>query len=173
VHRIDADDVIEFVNDEWLAFAEENWNAEDAARVVGTSFWDHIMGLDVRELYRTLLRRLRETGGVATLPYRCDSPDTIRRFELEMRWLSGGKIRFTSTIAEEAPREPVVLLDQWQLRSNELIVMCSWCKRVRTNGWVEPAEAVRELALFEEPPLPRISHGICPACKQATLAAAR
>lgn len=48
--------------------------------------------------------------------------------------------------------------------SNELLQMCSWCKRVALPDWVEAEEAVSRLKVFETELLPRITHAICPAC---------
>jgi len=49
--------------------------------------------------------------------------------------------------------------------------MCSWCKRVPDGSgrWLEVEEAVAELGLMAGPHLPRVSHGICPACGKAIL----
>ena len=44
--------------------------------------------------------------------------------------------------------------------------MCAWCKKADVGGWVEVEEAVRRLQLFDQARLPRITHGVCPACKE-------
>jgi hypothetical protein len=47
--------------------------------------------------------------------------------------------------------------------------MCGWCKRTQlpTGRWVEIEEAVEELGLFEDSPLPGVTHGICLPCHEA------
>ena len=57
------------------------------------------------------------------------------------------------------------LLDPSVRRNTEFVVVCSWCKRVKTSGeWLEVEEAVRQLSLFYADDLPRISHGTCVDC---------
>lgn len=50
-------------------------------------------------------------------------------------------------------------------RSEEFVIICSWCKLVEVeSGWLEVEEAIDKLGLFDEPVLPRISHGCCSPC---------
>ena len=50
--------------------------------------------------------------------------------------------------------------------SDEILVICSFCKRIRVEEaqWVEVEEAVRLLELNEAWPLPQLSHSVCEAC---------
>jgi hypothetical protein len=59
------------------------------------------------------------------------------------------------------------LLDPNFPRTEELLTMCAWCKKVKAVGWVEVEEVVRQRQLFDRPRLPKITHGICPACRTA------
>jgi hypothetical protein len=58
VHRIDADDVIVFVDEEWRALAREN-GAPALPEAVGRPLWESIAGVDVRDVYRSMLDRVR------------------------------------------------------------------------------------------------------------------
>jgi hypothetical protein len=46
----------------------------------------------------------------------------------------------------------------------QLLVACAWCERIKLDGWVEPAAALRQLRTYEWPEPPRFSHGICDRC---------
>ncbi|MGQ9666509.1 MAG: PAS domain S-box protein [Anaerolineae bacterium] len=52
-----------------------------------------------------------------------------------------------------------------------LPIMCSWCKRIQLSEgrWAEVEEAIRDLHLFDKYPVPQISHGICPECRDRAM----
>ncbi len=171
IHRIDGDDVIEFVNQEWIEFAAENWDADAARRVPGTPIWDYVANRSVRHLLQVVVERLRGSGRTVTLPYRCDSPECRRFMEMELEVVAFDKVEFRSRILREEPREPVPLLDPEAARSPEMLVMCSWCKRVDVPPWMEVEQAVEALNLFGPEEVPTITHGICDECRDQVLSA--
>ena len=167
VHRIDADDVIVFVGEDWRDFARAN-GAPGLAEVEGKSLWDFVVGPDVRDIYRHMLDRVREDGGSVAFPFRCDSL-TLRRFlEMEIVPARGGEVEFRSRLVAVDERPELIALltaESGEPASSRVVVSCSWCRRFRLEaGWVEPEEAIRELGLFGGVPAPRISHGICEDC---------
>jgi hypothetical protein len=56
------------------------------------------------------------------------------------------------------------------LRAQELLTLCSWCKKVRLpeGNWVEVETAALRLEFFLGD-APQLSHGICPPCKVGLL----
>lgn len=167
VHRIDSDGRISFVNDAWLAFAEENgW--PEAERVLDSSLMPQIADRETRHIYQLLIDRVRRGGHEARFPYRCDSPDCRRLLEMRVSGLASGEVEFRSRVLRLEPREPVGLLDaRHGNRSSDMLIICSWCKSVLADqAWVEVEQAVRRLAILTERALPQISHGICPGCLQ-------
>ncbi len=170
IYRVDASDRIIFANAAWYDFARENGDtALQPERVIGGSLWDFICNTETRHLFEVLLKRVRATGQPVTLPYRCDSPDCRRFLELEITRPAPQEIEFCSRILREERREPVRLLEDSVERTDELLVMCGWCKKVALpdNRWAEVEEAVKALQLFDAPRLPRISHGMCQGCHVA------
>lgn len=166
VHRIDADDVIVFVDEEWRAFAREN-GAPGLSDAVGRPLWESIVGVEVRDVYRSLLGRVRAEERSIGFPFRCDSPARRRFLEMEIVPAEGGEVEFRSRLvaADDRPELIALLAGEASVRpSDEVVVSCSWCRRFLTTHWVEPEEAVRELGLFGGVPPPRISHGICEDC---------
>jgi hypothetical protein len=172
VHRIDRDDVITFLDEEWKGFAREN-GAPGLADVAGRSLWDFVVGADVREIYRRMLDRVREDGGSIGFPFRCDAPALRRFLEMEIVPRQGGEVEFRSRLVavDERPELIALLTTEAQATpSDEVFVSCSWCRRFRVeSGWVEAEEAIRELGLFGGVPSPRISHGICEDCVRGLL----
>jgi hypothetical protein len=175
IHTIDANDLIVFVNEDWLTFAREN-SAPELSRdaVLGESLWTYVSGLEVRHLYQILLAKVRQSRLSLTVPFRCDSPNLRRLMEMEIVFLPGKHIQMESRLLSLEKREPVALLEESAPRSNECITVCSWCKKVRLPDsiWVEAEQAIRQLRLFEESQLPQLTHGICQDCREVLLKSA-
>ena len=75
-------------------------------------------------------------------------------------------IQFDSELVKEEYRETQNLLETQAARTDEMLLVCSWCKKVKVGEehWLEIEDAVAELSLFEQETFPRISHGLCPKC---------
>jgi len=168
VYRIDQDNCLAYVSPEWLEFAQSNQAAAlSATAIQGHSLLEYIMGDETRYFYQMILDRVRTEGCTITIPFRCDSP-AIRRFmELIVEPLADGSIQFEGRLIREEYREPVALLDPDTPRSNEYIVICSWCKHIQVgDAWLEVEQAVRTLSLFDSINLPQLTHGMCNSCKE-------
>lgn len=171
IYWMDGDDIITRVSQNWEPFAQDNgWS--DSLQVVGRPLWDFIKGLETRHLYGKLFEKARTWKRIGPIPFRCDAPHERRSLELEIEPLSDGRIRVTSTIIRIEPRAPVMLLDPGVPRSEIMIRMCSMCKKIVTNGdsWLEIEKALAHLRYFEAAHLPRITHGLCPACFELAVA---
>ena len=74
------------------------------------------------------------------------------------------------TAVFEKPRDPLALWQTPGSLSDDLLVVCSWCQRVRVDArWLDAEEAVARLQLFDRLHLPRMTHTICEACEAAAL----
>ncbi len=67
-------------------------------------------------------------------------------------------------------RDYASLLDVNAPRSDALLAICSWGKRIELpeDGWTEVEPGVRKLDLFGDAPVPQLSHGVCPDCEKRT-----
>ena len=167
---IDSADKIVQVNDNWLAFAQENLSPHlMAALVLDQSLWRFIQGQETTYLYKQIFDRVRAGVTPVTFPFRCDSPDCRRFMEMQLSLLRGNTIHFTSHILREEWRGPVDLLDASRDRSGEFLKICSWCKKINIpgRGWGEVEAAVDALDLFGYHSLPRMTHTICDSCYDA------
>ena len=167
---IDSADKIVQVNDNWLAFAQENLSPHlMAALVLDQSLWRFIQGQETTYLYKQIFDRVRAGVTPVTFPFRCDSPDCRRFMEMQLSLLPGNAIHFTSHILREEWRDPVDLLDASRDRSGEFLKICSWCKKIDIpgRGWGEVEAAVDALDLFGHRSLPRMTHTICDSCYDA------
>lgn len=166
VHRIDASDSINYLNDAWLAFARETGSPSlTAESIFGRKIWDFIADFETREIYAAIVHRVRKKGGEVRVPFRCDDPGIRRFMETSIRALPGSVVEFRNRIVRVEFREPVPLLDPARPRSGPTLKMCAWCKRVLVSGrWLEVEEGTAKLNLFDSPTLPPLSHGICPPC---------
>jgi hypothetical protein len=166
-YSIDSDDKITAIDEAWLAFARSNCAPElERGQVIGESLWRYIADLETRYLYGVVLERVREHEAPIMLPFRCDSADRRRFMRLVVSPLKQGSIQIDSVLEREEKREAVRLLENNAGRSQDFIVMCSWCKQVQVSqdNWLEVEDAVVHMELFASEELPGITHGICRPC---------
>ncbi len=78
------------------------------------------------------------------------------------------QVEFSSRVLLIERREPMDLFSANRTnRTDDILSVCSWCKAVLADqAWLEVEQAVMRLRLFAADALPRISHGICPACSE-------
>jgi hypothetical protein len=166
VYRIDENDRIVSVNSDWVSFAREN-QAETltSEAVVGQPLLRFVTDKETRHLYQVILEKVRETLRTMVIPFRCDGPEVRRFMELEISPKPEAKVRFEGRILREEHRKSVPLFETSIVCSDELVNVCSWCKRVDVSGdWLEVEVAITRMKLFHTTHLPQITHGICPEC---------
>lgn len=168
VYRIDKDNVIEMVSDNWQSFVDENNGAGSCNQknVIGLSLSDFIYGSETRYLYQIILKRVRDRKQTAKLLFRCDSPDIRRFLQLIIIPLENDAVEFRSHIIRTEKRECVNLLKNDVARSDIFIRMCSVCKKIAISDkeWEDAEKAINTLKIFDNPPFPTITHGICQCC---------
>jgi hypothetical protein len=173
VYRIDKEDIITSVSENWMSFAVDNgWSDQSGSEyVVGHPLWDFIYGTETRHLYQEIFKKVRDGKSVGSIPFRCDSPNKRRFLHLLLTPWPDGQIVITSTIVKTESREPVNLIDQKEKRTNKLINICSMCKKIKLsqNKWIEIEEGIAQLKIFEAEKLPGLTHGLCPACYQKVM----
>lgn len=166
-YSIDEKNCLTAVDDNWLTFAKKN-DAPALTRqaIFGRSIFDFIADSESRQLYSAIFDKVRHTGEDSVIPFRCDSAGTRRFMELCVRREPGDHVTFESVLICEEHRPVAELLDPDRPTSDELLRMCSWCKRIDVDGtWMEIEDAMRELDLFSQSVLPKLSHGICEDCR--------
>jgi hypothetical protein len=166
IYRLNSQDEFIYVNEEWTKFAIGN-DAPDLLpeNVLRRPVWDFISDMTTEQLYREILRHVR-AGRPASFTFRCDAPEYRRHMEMTIAELGGGNVQFQTRPlqVEERPRQ--ALVDRYAPRSDDLLRICGWCKRVDVGGgrWGEVEEAVTALLLFEGRSMPLLTHGICEDC---------
>ena len=152
----------------WDAFAREN-QAETlhSSTVVGRQLDEFVADDETRAIYAALVDRVLQTGEPIRFTYRCDGPSCRRHMAMEIDLVASEIVRFRSRTVREEARTPQPLLDPEAPRSDEMIVMCGWCKRVESagEGWLDVEDYVARSGLLEASALPALSHGICPHCE--------
>ena len=79
--------------------------------------------------------------------------------------LENGSVRFETRILQTVHRAPQRLLDRNIARTDDLLRICGWCKRVEVgSAWKEVEEPASIPGLFERSRLPQLTHGICDTC---------
>ena len=165
-YQIDADDRITRVNSAWLDFAQENDGGElSEDRVVGQRIWRFIAGSQVRSLYRELFADLRREHQEVLLPFRCDSPETVRHMEMTLRSAPCGGIDFESRMVRATDRESVTLLARRSRRSDEQLPICSFCRRLMVGDeWLPVQHVLVRRRWFGAVSVPRLAEALCPNC---------
>jgi hypothetical protein len=169
IYCLDPNDKIARVNAHWIRFARENAAGPfDPEKAVGQPIWNFIQNPKVQHLYKILFNRARQGRRIRGLPYRCDSPDTRRFMEMDLLCAGSGSLVVKNRIAKQERRSFVPLLSDFRDMSDQVLTICSFCKKIRTGGdcWVEVEEAMKRLNLNEAWPLPQLSHGVCEDCFQ-------
>lgn len=164
-YLLDEHDRLKSIDPDWCPGGDSDpLSTSDPA--IGRSLWDFITSTEVRHLYEIVFARVRETRTGVCLPFRCDAPDSRVYMNLEIRPLIGRELEVRSLLVREEPRPPVALLGAETPRSDEFVVLCSWCKRIRCDdgSWAEIEEAAARTDLFAGKMLPKISHAICASC---------
>jgi hypothetical protein len=169
IYRIDAENKVIFLNQEWIDFAKENEAPELTPEyVLGQPLDRFIVGWETKHLYNLIYKSLRHGRREVRIPFSCDSPTLRRSFQMRLAPLDRGILEFTVEVIRIEPVPPQPILDNQLEHSSEVVVICSWCKRIRVNNsrWVEIANAVEKKKLFGAT-LPSLTHDVCPDCFSA------
>jgi len=157
---LDASDTITAVDEPWLDFARANGAPELTRQaVVGRPLRDFIAEPEAIGL-GDLLAAARARQTPVALPFRCDSPGERRFMTMTLRAQPAGGLHLEYHVDRAEARATVPLLDCLALRSEKIVYVCSWCRRVRHEGaWREAEQAIPDGER-----VPRVSHGICGDC---------
>lgn len=173
VYTLDDRDRIVDVNEAWSEFALANdGGALLPGAVLGRPVWDFIADAQTSLLYARLFERVRAGDKVVRFAFRCDAPATRRLLEMSITRQPGDSIRIVVRLLQQQERQRVPILDAQAPRSAAYIRMCAWCKRIPNarGEWLEIEDAIVQLGLFDQAPVPDITHGMCEACSDAMMA---
>lgn len=166
VYRIDSQNRITFLNQDWLEFARDNQAPElSPSAVLGHDLSEYIADWETRHLYDIIYQRVRQSGKTIHLPFRCDSPEQRRFFQMSIAALPGGGLEFSVRVIRIEPRQRIALLDPSTRHAWDRVVICSWCKRIEilANQWVDLETVIDREDLFSPTP-PSLTHDVCPDC---------
>jgi len=171
-YTIDHDDRINFFDQPFQEFGSENGVPPDqVAGYMEKPVYSFLAGSQTKEIYRVLIAKVR-AGRKLTFPFRCDAPSLRRYLVMTMEPSGPSGVAFITRLVRVEDRQTVSLLDSSVVRSDELVRMCAWCKRIVVEDtYTEVEEAVQRLKLFNRPALPTVTHGICDTCYRKVTAA--
>jgi hypothetical protein len=166
VYRIDASNRIVYLNGAWDEFARENEAPELADdQILGKPLQQFVAGWETRHLYELVYASVRRHRREISLPFNCDSPTWRRAFRMRVLPLPADGLEFAVKVVQIAPLSPQPLLERHIERAPAILVICSWCKKLRLENdrWAAIEEVAAGGDLFTAAP-PRLSHGVCPDC---------
>ncbi len=171
---IDGEDRITYVSDDWWFFAEENGAGAECypPHLLGRSLWDFIEGEETRQLYQILIAKTRAGKKGLQVSIRCDSPERRRSIIIALKSIGDRHIEFLCRTIKVETRMPVDLLRSGLTRSDRIVRICSFCKKIAATEeeWIDTERAIERMALFSNHALPQLNHGVCPACHASVLA---
>lgn len=171
-YRIDADNVVVDVSDNWEEFASDN-GAESCMPddVIGAPLESFIADGETWNLFEIVIGNVRRRNRTVEFRVRCDAPDERRFCELRIAPTDGDELEFTSRILRTEERKPVRALSPGEADDEARILkICSICQRARPDEeWMEIEDALARLASTATP---RLSHGLCPDCFEQVVASA-
>lgn len=166
-YRIDSDDVVIAVTEDWAAFATDNGAPELAELGSARTLWSYFDRDEVRDLWRHLVEQVRARQVEAHVPLRCDAAHARRWFEMTITPEPDGVVRFRSVLVFEESRPAVSLLGGPSTPDGNqpAVPVCSWCGDGHDGArWRRIEDVVRDLRLLEDR-LPSVDYGICPTCR--------
>lgn len=89
---------------------------------------------------------------------------------LDVRNLGAGLLELESHTLRTENRPRIAILDPTVPRQSEFVVVCSWCKKFKGDGWQEVEDYLAANRIFEADQLPSLSHGICENCQREVMA---
>ena len=166
-YRVDANDLIVWVDPLWLAFAQENGASElTEDSVLSRSLWEFVAGDVTRRLFAELHARVRQFHRPVVLPFRCDSPSLKRHMQLTITEEQNAQLLYKCVLLHVEPQSDVGVLYSAQRRSNCFLTMCSCCKRalLESVGWLGLEDVSARLRVFDQPEVPGLRYTVCPEC---------
>ena len=171
-YRVDGSDIITAVSAEFVQFGRDNaWPDLTPELVVGRPIWDFVEGETTRRLNVELFNFARMHRRTLCVPFRCDSPDEVRRMLL---WITptsdeSGSLNLAARMLRIEPHSSrISLLDRHRHGASGWITICSVCKSMEVSEyeWVDLETAVQRLGLLEGDTqrLPGVRHAVCPSC---------
>jgi hypothetical protein len=171
-YSVDAEDRLDWVGTTWLAFARENGAAHLTAKsALGQSLWSFIEGEQTRQLYRTLLKQVRERRSRMIVPFRCDSPRLRRYMRLSISARRDDRVRLDGILVKTEPRAHLEVVDTSISRTDQILTICSLCQRalIDSVGWVDIEAAVGRLHLLEGAAHPQLRYEVCSDCESSSM----
>ncbi len=151
------------VDAEWEAAAAGTEGGDTAmrAQVIGRALESFMIGDATRMFMRSALDAARLLGETRVLPYRCDSPDAQRRFEMVISPLGDGHVQVAHRLVSQEPRQARKVRRPALLPAPLAGWHCTQCNAVRRPGhkaWLEEElTGPDRLALIQD---------VCPTCTQ-------
>ena len=136
--------------------------------IVGRNLFRFIDGMEVRQLYQALSKKVLRTGAPITFSYRCDGPGVRREMSMRLS-LDDEMLRYESALLREIPRERALPIAAPV--SEVFVAICSFCQDYRfpasSSLWKELDRLLLERDL---PDQFRFTHSVCEKCYQSFVA---
>ena len=160
IYATDSELRLIYANPSWDRFAVLNGAPHlSRERLMRRPLLDAVRG-PLREFYARLFAEALRTAKPVEHAFECSSAEVKRRFQMRVLPLANGGLLLVNSLMAQEPMPRGAAPGREYVDSDELISMCSHCRRTqRTDdgSWEWVPEFVAEQPA-------EVSHGLCPVC---------
>lgn len=144
IYHIDENDVIFYINEEYIKFAVENDGERLVKESLGKPIWNFITNGLVKKLYQELIAAIRKTKESVKISFRCDSPDRMRFMQMEVFPLIENGVAFHNILLREKFKADGYTPDIIAILGEAGYPMCSHCNKIKIDeNWFELEDALK------------------------------
>ena len=167
--QTDAGEVITIVDRDWSPVLKNGRNDSLSECTDNCNLRNHISGPEIQHLLNVVFERVQASQTPIDFLYCCDTNGVRRYMMLEIVPVDSRVVVLRSRTLLKDQREYVPSSGESTESPGELLRMCSWCKKLHTDSWVDVEDAIRLYRLLEHKNVPLISHTICEGCRDTVL----
>ena len=134
-YHIDENDVIFYINEEYIKFAVENDGERLVKESLGKPIWNFITNGLVKKLYQELIAAIRKTKESVKISFRCDSRDRMRFMQMEVFPHIENGVAFHNILMSEKFKADGYTPDIIAILGEAGYPMCSHCKKIKIVGF--------------------------------------
>ncbi len=143
-YHIDENDVIFYINEEYIKFAVENDGERLVKESLGKPIWNFITNGLVKKLYQELIAAIRKTKESVKISFRCDSRDRMRFMQMEVFPHIENGVAFHNILMSEKFKADGYTPDIIAILGEAGYPMCSHCKKIKIDdNWFELEDALK------------------------------
>ena len=137
------------------------------------NFQSHVESETVQYFLKTIALQAVAENRLKHIVFRCRRQGNVNHVRLSLAPNRAGRVGLQGLVVHTDLWDKQDYWADMYRRPGEFLTVCSWCRRVKLDGWMEATKVLQELRLFELRNPPMLTHGICEPCSEKTLESLR